>query len=138
MASSATAASSAAWLLLPCGSGAYNFSTKPYIMTAGAKPVVAEFDFRPGMEPEGPPELVNASFDAKTGRLESFAKGRGLGDCGARGARDGLVLVKLARQEGGTIHRKSFSLRQDLPKYLNQPCVASAIVSGFHTGASRQ
>lgn len=70
-------------VLLPCGSGAYNFSTKPYIMAAGAKPVVAEFDFRPGMEPEGPPELVNASFDAKTGRLESFAKGRGLGDCGA-------------------------------------------------------
>ena len=70
-------------VLLPCGSGAYNFSTKPYIMAAGAKPVVAEFDFRPGMEPEGPPELVNASFDAKTGRLESFANGRGLGDCGS-------------------------------------------------------
>ena len=45
--------------------------------------MIAGFDFRPGMDPEGPPELVNASFDAKTGRLESAAKGRGLGDCGS-------------------------------------------------------
>jgi len=70
-------------VLLPCGNGAYNFSARPYILAAGTKPVIAGFDFRPGMEPEGPPELVNASFDAKTGRLESAAKGRGLGDCGS-------------------------------------------------------
>lgn len=70
-------------VLLPCGSGAYNFSTAPYILTPGGAPVRARFDASPGMIAEGPPELVNASFDAKTGRLESYAKGRGLGDCGS-------------------------------------------------------
>lgn len=70
-------------VLLPCGSGAYNFSSRPYILASGAKPVVAAFDSPPGMAPEGPPDLVNAGFDAKTGRLDSFAKGRGIGDCGS-------------------------------------------------------
>lgn len=70
-------------VLLPCGSGAYNFSSRPYILAAGARPVVAAFDSPPGMAPEGPPDLVNASFDAHTGRLQSLAKGRGLGDCGS-------------------------------------------------------
>lgn len=70
-------------VLLPCGSGAYNFSSRPYILAPGAKPVVAAFDSPPGMAPEGPPDLVNAGFYAKTGRLESFSKGRGLGDCGS-------------------------------------------------------
>lgn len=70
-------------LLLPCGSGAYNFSTAPYILSGGGAPVRARFDLPPGMIAEGPPELVNASFDAKTGRLESYSKGRGLGDCGS-------------------------------------------------------
>lgn len=70
-------------VLLPCGSGAYNFSTAPYILTAGGKPVRARFDVSPGMVAEGPQELVNASFDAKTGRLESYSKGRGIGDCGS-------------------------------------------------------
>ncbi len=70
-------------VLLPCGSGAYNYSTEPYILAAGAKPVLAKFDVTPGMATEGPPSLVNATFDAKTGELASYAKGRGLGDCGS-------------------------------------------------------
>jgi hypothetical protein len=71
--------------LLPCGSGAYNFSTEPYILAAGAQPVVAKFDSPPGITEaqDGRPTLVNASFDAKTGRLESYNKGRGIGDCGS-------------------------------------------------------
>ncbi|PCD04340.1 hypothetical protein COC42_08720 [Sphingomonas spermidinifaciens] len=73
-------------VLLPCGSGAYNFSTRPYLLGAGAKPVVAAFDGEPGMAPEGPPDLVNARFDAATGRLETYAKGRGIGDCGSSAA----------------------------------------------------
>jgi hypothetical protein len=70
--------------LLPCGSGAYNFSTVPFIVTAG-KPVLAAFDFPPGMTiaEDGEPTLVNAGWDAKTGRLSSYSKGRGVGDCGA-------------------------------------------------------
>lgn len=72
-------------VLLPCGSGAYNFSTEPYILAAGAKPVLAKFDSPPGYTEAdgGRPSLVNASFDAKTGRLESYNKGRGIGDCGS-------------------------------------------------------
>jgi len=70
-------------VLLPCGNGAYNFTSRAYILAAGVKPVVAAFDNPPGMAPDGPPDLVNAGFDAKTGRLESFSKGRGLGDCGS-------------------------------------------------------
>ncbi len=70
--------------LLPCGSGAYNFSTEPYIL-AGAQPVLAKFDSPPGISEaqDGRPTLVNASFDAKTGRLESYNKARGIGDCGS-------------------------------------------------------
>jgi len=72
-------------LLLPCGSGAYNFSTEPYILAPGAQPVLAKFDSPPGFTEadDGRPSLVNASFDAKTGRLDSYSKGRGLGDCGS-------------------------------------------------------
>ncbi len=70
--------------LLPCGSGAYNFSTVPFIITAG-KPVLAQFDYPPGMTmaEDGEPTLVNADWDARTGRLSSYSKGRGVGDCGA-------------------------------------------------------
>ncbi|WP_423606725.1 DUF1176 domain-containing protein [Sphingomonas sp. MS122] len=70
-------------VLLPCGSGAYNFSTAPYILSGNGAPVRARFDVSPGMIAEGPQELVNASFDAKNGRLESYSKGRGIGDCGS-------------------------------------------------------
>ncbi|NML07101.1 DUF1176 domain-containing protein [Sphingomonas sp. G-3-2-10] len=71
-------------VLLPCGSGAYNYSTIPFILSGG-KAVIAPFDRKPeGMSStEGSPELVNAAFDAKTGILSSYAKGRGVGDCGA-------------------------------------------------------
>lgn len=70
--------------LLPCGNGAYNYSTIPYILSGG-KAVAAPFDQTPrGMGgSDGGPELVNAGFDAKTGILSSYAKGRGIGDCGA-------------------------------------------------------
>lgn len=72
-------------VLLPCGSGAYNFSTEPYILAPGGQPVLAKFDSPPGISEaeDGRPTLVNASFDAKTGRLESYNKGRGIGDCGS-------------------------------------------------------
>lgn len=70
-------------VLLPCGAGAYNFSSVPFVV-AGGKPVIARFDSPGGFsEGDGPPTLVNADWDAKTGKLGSFAKGRGLGDCGS-------------------------------------------------------
>jgi len=46
--------------------------------------VIAKFDYAPG-ETEasgGTAMLVNAGWDAKTGQLSSYDKGRGLGDCG--------------------------------------------------------
>jgi hypothetical protein len=72
-------------VLLPCGSGAYNFSTEPYILTPGGKPALAKFDSPVGFSEadDAKPKLVNADFDPKTGRLESYSKGRGVGDCGS-------------------------------------------------------
>ncbi|MDG2534553.1 DUF1176 domain-containing protein [Sphingomonas sp. HITSZ_GF] len=59
--------------LLPCGAGAYNFSSVAFVL-AGSKAVRAVFDDgNDGM-------LVNAGFDK--GVLSSYNKGRGIGDCG--------------------------------------------------------
>ncbi|MEP9359254.1 DUF1176 domain-containing protein [Sphingomonas sp. KR3-1] len=59
--------------LIPCGAGAYNFSTVAFVL-AGGKAVRARFDDgNDGM-------LVNASFDK--GELATYDKGRGIGDCG--------------------------------------------------------
>lgn len=70
-------------VLVPCGAGAYNFSTVPYVLRGG-KAALATFDAAPGWGgDDGPPMLVNAGFDAKTGELSSYAKGRGIGDCGS-------------------------------------------------------
>ena len=70
-------------VLLPCGAGAYNFSTVPFVVTAG-KPAIARFDSPPGWTvAEGTPNLVNADWDTKLGRLGSYNKARGLGDCGS-------------------------------------------------------
>ena len=75
------------WLaLVPCGSGAYNFMSVPVLVnrSIGRRMKIATFDFAPGFtEAGGPPMLVNADWDAATGQLSSYAKGRGLGDCGS-------------------------------------------------------
>jgi hypothetical protein len=70
-------------LLLACGSGAYNVSYVPFVLRRGGKAELAGFDVKPGWwAEEGKPILVNAGWDAEHGLLTSFAKGRGLGDCG--------------------------------------------------------
>jgi len=70
-------------VLLPCGAGAYNFLSVPLVVSGG-KPAIARFDSPGGFsEGDGPPTLVNADWDEKTGKLASFAKGRGVGDCGS-------------------------------------------------------
>ena len=69
--------------LIPCGSGAYNFSTVPFVIENG-KAVVARFDQVPGWtEAEGIATLVNADFDPAKAELGSYMKGRGIGDCGS-------------------------------------------------------
>lgn len=65
-------------VLLPCGAGAYNQSSTVYVLRGG-KPALARFTAAGAVMDE---TLINASWDARTGTLSSYAKGRGLGDCG--------------------------------------------------------
>ncbi|TFI59287.1 DUF1176 domain-containing protein [Sphingomonas parva] len=67
-------------LLLPCSMGAYNVMALVYVGdTAGFRP--AGFDAPTGMGEEGGvPSVVNGAWE--NGLLESYDKGRGLGDCG--------------------------------------------------------
>jgi hypothetical protein len=74
-------------VLLPCTAGAYNMSAVPLVAAGGPgqwRFQVAGFDHVPGFtgEPGTPPLIVNARWNPSRGELSSFAKGRGLGDCG--------------------------------------------------------
>lgn len=81
-----------ALVLISCGSGAYNFSSTAYIgeFHRGTEQEdqkwsfePAKFDIPPAWGGDGrTPLLVNASWQDKDQILSSFAKGRGLGDCG--------------------------------------------------------
>ncbi len=81
-----------ALVLVSCGSGAYNFSSAAYIGeyeeggrgTKGWTFEPAKFDMPPGWGGDGgPPLLVNSYWDETDQILGSYAKGRGLGDCGS-------------------------------------------------------
>lgn len=74
-------------VLLPCDAGAYNVSFVPLVASGtpgGRSFLIAPFDVMPGFtgEPGTPPLVVNARWNPSRGMLSSFAKGRGLGDCG--------------------------------------------------------
>lgn len=73
-------------ILVPCGSGAYNFTAIPVIATGVPGRRIfryATFDLKPGWsEEEARPMLVNAGWVPEKSLLSSFAKGRGIGDCG--------------------------------------------------------
>ncbi len=77
-------------ILVPCGSGAYNATSIPVIATGpiGRRAFrYAAFDYQPGWgEDKARPDLVNAGWTPATLRLDSFAKGRGIGDCGTSAA----------------------------------------------------
>lgn len=73
-------------VMLPCGSGAYNFASAALIATgtAGKRQfVAASFDFQPAWGEGGFPTLVNHGWEPAKSMLTSYAKGRGLGDCGS-------------------------------------------------------
>lgn len=68
-------------VLLPCDSGAYNLIALAFIVGKDGKPVLADFDAGTSFNDEGKTsQLVNAAFDGR--ELTTFAKSRGLGDCG--------------------------------------------------------
>lgn len=80
-----------ALVLISCGSGAYNFSSTAYIgEIRGNEKNGASWAFRPATYDLPPkwggkerlPLLVNPHWDGETQILSSYAKGRGLGDCG--------------------------------------------------------
>lgn len=67
----------------PCGNGAYNLFSSAYIVDERGRATAARFDKGAGMMEGGDGPLVNADWDAGAWRLTSYAKARGLGDCGA-------------------------------------------------------
>lgn len=80
--------SDAEWLyMVPCFSGAYNFSYMFYVGRDGSdffqRLLFADYSETYGWT--GTDQLVGAFFDPDTLTLSSFAKGRGLGDCGTAG-----------------------------------------------------
>jgi len=71
-------------VLMSCGAGAYNYLVKPLIWRDGRlSPATFDFAYPFGERPEpGQPQiLVNVDW-SRDGRLSSWGKGRGLGDCG--------------------------------------------------------
>lgn len=78
-----------ALVMLSCGNGAYNFSSAPYIgsSTNGKKWsfAPARFDYPAESDAAmgGVQLLVNSSWDAESQQISSYAKGRGIGDCGS-------------------------------------------------------
>lgn len=75
-------------LVLPCDAGAYNVSAVPLLASGapGARELrLAPFDHLPGFtgDASAPPLVVNPRWNPARGELSSFAKGRGLGDCGS-------------------------------------------------------
>jgi hypothetical protein len=71
--------------LLPCFSGPYNF-THLFFADRGGD-ITQQFfaDYSRDYGWTGTDQLFNIDFDPKTGRLHSFYKGRGVGDCGSAG-----------------------------------------------------
>jgi len=78
---------SLALVIISCGSGAYNFSSAPYIGRLDNDKWVfepARFDYDSAVitSEVGAPVLINVNWDKNTQILSSIHKGRGLGDCG--------------------------------------------------------
>jgi hypothetical protein len=68
-----------------CFSGAYNFGSLFLIDGVDGPEVLSFADYSEEYGWTGTDQLINAEFDPKTGSLFSFAKGRGIGDCGSSG-----------------------------------------------------
>lgn len=65
-----------------CSSGAYNIAHRWFVVEAG-EPRALAFPLRAiAASDNGDNWLINAEYDPKTGELNAFNRGRGLGDCG--------------------------------------------------------
>jgi hypothetical protein len=72
--------------VLPCQAGAYNFSSKIYVEALGEFQPQYFADYSDDLGWTGTSQLVNVAYDADTKQLSTFAKGRGMGDCGTIGS----------------------------------------------------
>jgi hypothetical protein len=68
-----------------CFSGPYNFGSLFLIDGVDGLEVLSFADYSEEYGWSGTNQLINAEYDPKTGSLFSFAKGRGIGDCGSSG-----------------------------------------------------
>jgi hypothetical protein len=64
-----------------CFSGAYNIAYDLFVAADGSDPLPAAYDAPDGLDGEAF-QPVNPAYDPATRTLTSFAKGRGIGDCG--------------------------------------------------------
>lgn len=71
-----------ALLPAPCGNGAYNYFSYALLIGNDGKTRPARFEVSGGMGEGNDNSLVNADWDEKKRELTTYAKGRGLGDCG--------------------------------------------------------
>lgn len=69
-------------ILVPCDSGAYNLMSAAFVRR-GDTTDPAQFDADTGMSPDPQPIAQPVNADWQDGELTTFAKGRGLGDCGS-------------------------------------------------------
>ena len=71
----------------PCGNGAYNLFSSAFVVDNDGKPMPARFDAATGMgQDDGNQDLINADWDTAAQRLTTYAKARGIGDCGSTSA----------------------------------------------------
>lgn len=70
---------------LPCTAGAYNFLYTVWRESNGYFSPLLFAEYSDPLGWSGTSLLVNPEFDAQTGVLTSFYKGRGIGDCGSFG-----------------------------------------------------
>lgn len=77
---------SKALLLVSCEMGAYNMIDLAFEVTRGqpyqSRRLTLTLPFVPPGRSDRQLEIINAEYDVATGQLYTFAKGRGLGDCG--------------------------------------------------------
>ena len=70
---------------LTCSLGAYNAGNAFWIVENGAVATAKPVNFPQNDDGDAKNVLTNGAFEPKTGHIDYFAKGRGIGDCGAMG-----------------------------------------------------